>query len=64
MPNEMSNADSVFELSFGLGVRLGDNFQFDGVVNEDILYTGPNFITGEDVSNDALMTRVSVWGWW
>ena len=36
---------------------------FDGVVNEDILYTGPNFITGDEVAGD-IISRVSVWGWW
>lgn len=61
--DEQTLNESAFQISFGLGVKLGDNFMVDGVFNEDLLYNGPNFVTGDNEVGDFL-SRVSVWGWW
>lgn len=64
--DEEKYTESAFQLSFGLGVKLGDNFMLDGVFNEDLFYTGPYFLTGDSVdgSGDHVLSRVSLWGWW
>jgi hypothetical protein len=58
--DESKERDSLFEITMGLGVKLGDNWWINGVFNEQALYTGPYLFTGE--SAGSLVSRVSVIG--
>jgi hypothetical protein len=43
---ESSYSDSYFDLTFGLGIKIGD-FLLDASFNENMFFDGPNFISGQ-----------------
>ncbi|MBN1782115.1 hypothetical protein JW948_13365 [bacterium] len=53
---ETMESQSTFAVSFGLGIILGD-LQLDAMMNEGILFDGPNFISGQ---NNTLANRISL----
>jgi hypothetical protein len=61
---ESTNADSSFEISFGFGIKVSENWTIDGVFNDRNLFTGPDFVSGNGSSSGNLLTRVSVNGSW
>ena len=54
---------SAFAISLGVGVEFGRNFWMDAVIDEQIFYRGPNFVTGLDLDDD-LVAQLSIGGRW
>ncbi|HEY5649173.1 MAG TPA: hypothetical protein VIU33_06710, partial [Nitrospiria bacterium] len=48
-----SLADGEATVSAGIGVHVGDNFEIDFVVNQDVLFTGSYFVSGIPESLNA-----------
>jgi hypothetical protein len=54
---------SAFAINLGVGVEFGRNFWMDAVINEQIFFTGPDFVTGNGLDND-LVSQLSIGGRW
>jgi len=61
---ESSNSASDFEISFGFGIKISENWMIDGVFNDRNLFSGPDFVSGAGGASGNLLTRVSVTGSW
>ncbi len=59
---ETENWDSNFDISFGLGAKIGKNWMVNGVFNDQHFFGGPDFLTGAGAG--PLLAKVSVNGTW
>jgi len=58
---EGTNRTAPFAVSLGGSIKVSDNFRIDGVMNNNWLFTGPNFLSGQALN---LMNQISIVGTW
>jgi hypothetical protein len=58
---EFTFNDSNFSFTLGLGAKLGKHFRLDGVFNDQFLYTGPDFVSGQGITTPGgpIIVKVS-----